>query len=99
MMLLTFNEWLGPGKKCISAEIRERESRNKTVAFATHLLLPQALLRVKNYQDVYNEHYYLAVNFTLLSVSISLDPVREDLLDFFGVQFVEKLPKTPEEFS
>jgi hypothetical protein len=91
MLLLTFEEWLGPGR-----EHPDRESvneRTRMVAFATDLKLLGALSKIAAYQDAYNRHFSLAVNFRLLSVQ-EIDRLDSGTLECVGVEMIESLKES-----
>jgi len=91
MKLLTVTEWFGPGRNHPSPE--KVEQRTKTIAFATELSLESAINRLAEYQDAYNRHYSMAVNFTLQSVS-EIEWISDGAMELMGVQQIETLPKT-----
>lgn len=96
MKLILMNEWLGPGSKVPTQLSLITGESNRLVSFATNLPLSLALERILAYQDAYNEHYSLAVNFRLLSVT-EVESAPKQLLDKLEVSFVEVLPQTAAE--
>lgn len=90
MLIIQMNEWLGPGVRMPAVEATRTAESNRLVSFATHLTLGKALERLKEYQEAYNAHYSLAVNFSLLSVS-TVNPVDPSLLEYFRMDMVENL--------
>lgn len=97
MLLLTMNEWVGPGRNYPANEQRPAATERQ-VAFATRLTFAQALERVRTYQAAYNARYKLAVNFRLLAVHVIPDTDTE-LLNELQVQLAEDLQQTEADFA
>lgn len=95
MLLITFHEWLGPGRHYPGNQ-KPPAVTERQVAFYSRLPLAKALKRVVRYQEAFNERYQLAVNFTLLGVA-TVDLVPDEVLDTLGVQLVERLAQRPED--
>jgi hypothetical protein len=88
MLLLTFNEWIGPGRSHSSPwAVQER---TRTIAFATRLELAEAISRINDYQIAYNKRFTLAVNFSLVAVA-EIDSIPDASLETVNVHFVERL--------
>lgn len=96
MLLLQFNTWYGPNEKT-SARITEVD---EVVMVATHLHLPQALERVKNYERAFNGCFEaVKTTWRFIGMVPHVDPVDPELLDDLGVRMAENLQQRPEEFS
>jgi len=90
MLLITMNEWLGPGKNTTVEQAEKLPRMERTMAFATQMLLSKALEEILKYQADFGAKNLLAVEYRLLSVS-EIQPVRAELLYDMGVQMVEEL--------
>lgn len=97
MLLLTMNEWLGPGRKMPPDESVMTSVQERRFAFATALSLETAIDRIMRYQAAYNERYHLAVNFRLLQVS-EIAPLTRTQLAGVQVELVEDLKQNASEF-
>ena len=62
----------------------------KTIAFATNMQLDEAIEKIHEYETAYNDHFLLAVNFSLLQVSKIAD-LSKDQLEMARVELVEEL--------
>ena len=89
MILITVNEWLGPGREYPKNAIRQ-EPTNKLTCFASRLGIVDALDEIYRYQLDFNKRHLLAVNFSLISFQ-ACEEIPEKLLDNLGVQMVEDL--------
>ncbi len=98
MLLLTLNEWLGPGRKMSSEERSSWEVQEKIIAIATRLKLGEAIGRVNKHQEAYNDFYPLAVNFRLLQVA-EIEDLTDEQLGMVAVELAENLKQSPEEFE
>jgi len=88
MLLLTFNEWCGPGRN--HPNPRYVVEYIKPVAFATRLTLREAIDRLADYQEKYRTHYTLAVSFSLLTVS-TIEDTPGAVLGLVNVRLIEDL--------
>ena len=98
MLLLTMNEWLGPGRKMSLEESSQTKAFESKIALATRSTLTEALKHIHQYELAFNENYRLAVNFKLLSVS-TIDDVNDESLADVDVAIVENLPQKSEDFD
>lgn len=97
MLLLTMNEWVGPGDRYPSDQPQPAGSE-RIIAVATRLPFVQALERVRAYEAAYNAHYRLAVNLRLLTVC-PIPETDDELLESLQVEIVEKLAQTAADFA
>jgi|GEM_PF-4867887 len=97
VLLITMHEWLGPGEKIPKEEARAMVPRTGVVTFSSRLSINDALGRLAKYQTAYNDHYRLAVNFSILSIAETPD-ISDVNLEFFGVRRVEFLAQNPADF-
>lgn len=101
MLLITFNEWFGPGRHAsdtIPKAHQVDESITQT-GFVTGMELPEALLHVHAYEIAHNNRFVAtAIHFTLLSVS-KIDYLDEDIREKMDIQLIEALPIIPEEID
>ena len=98
MFLITFNEWLGPGRNVPASERHTISDCNKEIAFATRLALKEAVDRIVAYQNAYNSYYRLAVNFRLLHVT-KIENLSDKQLRAVEVQLAEHLPQSAQELE
>ena len=98
MLLITMNEWLGPGRKMTPENASRTDSHERLITFATHLSLGEAIERISNYEQAFNAHYFLAVNFRLLQVMKIDDNLTPQQLTSVDVQLVENLYQKSEDF-
>ena len=92
MLLLTMNEWIGPGNRW-PANKPQPIVRERHMSFATRLPLAQAMEQVLEYQHAYNSHYTMAVNFGLISVC-DIPDVNDKILEELRVEIIENLCKS-----
>lgn len=90
MLLLTVNEWLGPGNRMTQEERNTTLVKTRQIAFATHMTLSKAIEKIYNYQTNYNAYYPIAVEFTLLHVT-EIDDLTMDQLRMVRIEYVEEL--------
>lgn len=98
MLLITMNEWIGPGRKMTPDERDKAISRERLVSFATQLSLGHAIDRIAIYQRSYNENYRLAVNFRLIQVA-EISEISREQAQQVGINFVEELPQGINDFK
>lgn len=98
MLLITMNEWLGPGRRMTNEQRDRTESRERLVAFATYVPLGEAIEKISTYEQAFNAHYLMAVNFRLLQVN-KIDDLTKQQLDMVEVQLIEDLNQKPEDFE
>jgi len=97
MILITLNEWVGPGKKLSREEKIATQCNEKQISIASRKTLREAVDMIIKYQNAYNYRYRLAVNFRLLQVN-TIDELSDEQLDFLKVQLAESLTQKPEDF-
>ena len=89
MLLLTVREWLGPGRRCPPNKMPQE--RERLVGMVTWLSLPDALKRLHQHQEAYNEHFeIMGVAFGLVSVS-QIDALNADDISNGGLEVIERL--------
>ena len=98
MLLLTLNEWNGPGRRYPPGRTDVDLVTQRTIGMVTRLSLKEAIDRLSDYRNAYNAHFRLAVEFRLLGVATidNLDPGR---IDAAGLTMVENLAQGPDDFE
>ena len=97
MLIITMNQWFGPGRNW-PHDKQKPDSEQKKTCFATRLPLADALRRVRAYQNAFCGQYVMAIELTLLSVH-TIEDLEDDLLGFFNAKLAENLPQTGEELE
>jgi len=91
MLLLKFHQWLGPKSTLTPYERANIIITETDVMFATSMCLNDALHELDTYVEEYNKHYSLALVFRLLDVNELKEFASKEILDNFGVKFIEDL--------
>ncbi len=91
MLLLTVQEWIGPGRDMVEDRHLWPE-KISTKAFATRLELERAINVLADYEDRYNRANRLAVNFTLIGIQ-TIEDISDGALECVRVELVENLEK------
>ena len=97
MLLITMNEWLGPGRRMTEEKKDKINILERHMSFATRMNLGDAIEQIYKYQEAYNKHYLLSVEYRLLSV-IEIDELSNQQLSMCEVDIVEDLKTRPEDF-
>lgn len=94
MVLLTVNEWLGPGRRMSPSEKENRSVTERSVCFASRQSLSEAITHLHAYEEAYNAVYPLAVNFTVLTATLVAN-LDDDVLEKARIENLDQLPSTP----
>jgi len=98
MLLLTMREWLGPGSKMTPKQGSNIERKIKLTGFITDLSLGEAIERIYQYSNSFNEFSLLAIEFELVGVqeisNLTLEQIKKA-----GCEYVEHLKQKPEDFE
>lgn len=98
MLLLTIQEWLGPGRNMTDAQREKTVEKIQLVGFVTRLSLPEAIKHIYKYKQAYNQKFLLGLTLKVISVS-KIDDLPDDVIDMAGMELVEEKPISPTEFS
>lgn len=91
MLLITVQEWLGPGRKMTAAERERTEVRLNLIGFVTRLTLPEAIIHLNKYESAFNEKYLLGFTMRIVAVSI-IDDLDNKLINIGGMELIEDKP-------
>ncbi|MDR3389933.1 MAG: hypothetical protein P4L92_23090 [Rudaea sp.] len=94
MLLLTMNQWLGPGVHMAEPQRSAVKVMEGLIAFATELPLADALQRIKEYERAFNgDRTSLGMTLSLIGVT-TVDAVALEIFNSVNVRMVETLPKS-----
>lgn len=99
MLLIRFNVWFGPSRHR-DPNLGEMKSQITQEAHATRLSLPDALRRVRAYEEAFGNRYasVTATEFTLLGVDV-IEDLDDESLSLARVPLIEELPTTAEQIG
>jgi len=90
MLILTVNEWVGPGKKCTPEQYDKMQVVQGVAGMATRLPLADAIRKLNAHKKWFDSQGLTAVCYTLLGVC-EVDDLDDDLIISMQMILIENM--------
>lgn len=90
MILITVNEWIGPGRRMPIEQRDNVEVKESLRGLVTNLSLPEAIEMIDQHVAYFNSKYTLGITISIIAVS-EIEDLTDHLIAKGNIEMIENL--------